>query len=66
MDDYASKFLELLRYVPYIKDEKVKIHNFLRGLPQYYKDMIEFDEHKTLQEIIRNATYYHKYKNHKP
>jgi hypothetical protein len=40
MDDYASKFLELLRYGPYIKDEKVKLQCFLSGLPQYYKDKI--------------------------
>jgi len=24
-DEYTSKFLELLRYVPYLKDEKAKI-----------------------------------------
>jgi len=24
-DEYTSRFLELLRYVPYLKDEKVKI-----------------------------------------
>ena len=28
MEDYANKFLELLRYVRYIKDEKVKIRRF--------------------------------------
>jgi len=25
IDEYINKFLELLRYVPYIKDEKVKV-----------------------------------------
>jgi hypothetical protein len=25
IDEYVNKFLELLRYVPYIKDEKVKV-----------------------------------------
>jgi hypothetical protein len=25
MDEYVNKFLELIRYVPYIKDEKTKI-----------------------------------------
>ena len=38
MEEYANKFLELLRYVGYIKYEKVKIQRFLSGLPQYYKD----------------------------
>ena len=42
MEEYANKFLELFRYVRYIKDEKVKIQRFLSGLPQSYKDMIEF------------------------
>jgi hypothetical protein len=25
IDEYINKFLELMRYVPYIKDEKVKL-----------------------------------------
>jgi hypothetical protein len=25
MDEYVKRFMELLRYVPYIKDEKVEI-----------------------------------------
>jgi hypothetical protein len=25
IDEYINKFLEMIRYVPYIKDEKVKI-----------------------------------------
>ena len=28
MEEYVNKFLELLRYVRYIKDEKLKIHLF--------------------------------------
>ena len=49
MEEYANKFLELLRYVKYIKDEKVKIQCFLSGLPQFYKDWIEFYEPRTLE-----------------
>ena len=45
-------FLELLRYVRYIKDEKVKIQHFLSGLPQSYKDRIEFYKPRTLEEAI--------------
>ena len=37
MEEYANKFLELLRYVTYIRDEKVKIQHFLSGFPQSYK-----------------------------
>ena len=44
MEEYANKFLELMRYVRYIRDDKVKIQRFLSGLPQSYKDRIEFDE----------------------
>ena len=42
MEEYANKFLELLRYVEYIKYEKIKIEHFVSGLPQSYKDRIEF------------------------
>jgi hypothetical protein len=33
IEEYVNKFLELLMYVPYIKDEKVKIQRFISGLP---------------------------------
>ena len=57
MEEYENKFLELLRYVKYIKYDKVKIQRFLSGLPQPYKDRIEFDEPRTLEEAIRKAEY---------
>ena len=49
----------LLRYFIHIIDDKVKIRNFLSGLPQTYKDIIEFDEPQTLDETIRKAKYYY-------
>ena len=57
MEEYENKFLELLRYARYIKDEKVKIQRFLSGFPQSYKDRIEFYEPRTLKEAIRKAKY---------
>ena len=57
MDNYASKFLELLRHVPYIKDEKVKIQHFLSGLPQSYRYVIGFDEPMNLDDTIRKGKY---------
>ena len=57
MEEYANKFLELLRYVRYIRDDKVKIQHFLSGIPQSYKDRIEFDEPRTLEEPIRKDKY---------
>lgn len=39
-----AKFLELLRYVTYLKDEKKKVQRFISGLPLVFKDHIEYDE----------------------
>ena len=66
MDEYANKLLDLLRYVRYIKDEKVKIQWFLSGLPQTYKDRIEFYEPRTLKEAIRKAKYCYEQRKGKP
>ena len=57
MEEYANKFLELLRYVRYIRDNKVKIQRFLSGLPQAWKERIEFDELRTIEEAIKKAKY---------
>ena len=35
----------------------MKIQRFLSGLPQTYKDRIEFYEPRTLEEAIRKAKY---------
>ena len=66
MDEYANKFLELLRYVKYIRDEKVKIQWFLSGFPQSYKDRIEFYEPRTLEESIMKAKYFYEQSKGKP
>ena len=66
MEEYANKFLDLLRYVRYIRDDKVKIQRFLSGLPQSYKDRIAFDEPITLEEAIRKAKYCYDENKRKP
>jgi hypothetical protein len=33
IDEYERRFFELLKYVPFIKDETVKIQRYLNGLP---------------------------------
>ena len=66
MEEYANKFLELLRYVKYIRDDKVKIHHFLSGIPQEYKDRIDFDQYRTLEEAIRKAKYCYDQNKSKP
>ena len=62
MDEYANKFLELLRNVKYIKDESVKIQRFISGLPQFSKDINEFDEHQILDETMPKDNYCYKSK----
>jgi hypothetical protein len=53
-----------MRYVPYIKDEKVKMQRFISGFPRPFRDRIEFDEPNTLEDTIRKARYfYEQFKN---
>jgi hypothetical protein len=59
IDEYTNKFLEPMRYVPYIKDEKVKMQRFISGLPQFYRDIIEFDEPITLEDNIQKVRYFY-------
>jgi hypothetical protein len=41
IDEYERRFLELLKYVPFIKDETVKIQRYLSGLPSFISDKIQ-------------------------
>ena len=52
IDEYVSRFPELLRYVPYIKMEKEKVQQFISGIPKDYQNKIDFDEPKTLEDTI--------------
>lgn len=58
MEEHVNKFIELIRYVDYIRDQQVKIQRFLSGLPQTYKDRIRFMELKTLDESIRKVRHF--------
>ena len=44
----------------------MKIQRFLSGLPQSYKDRIEFYEPKTLEEAIRKAQHCYEQSKGKP
>ena len=66
MEEYVNRFLELLRYVRYIKDEKVKVQCFLSVFPQSYKDKIEFYEPIILEEAIRKDKYFYEKSKGKP
>ena len=55
MDDFINKFLDLLHYVPYIKDEKVEIQQFLGCLPTNFRERIEFDMPKNLDTTLHKS-----------
>ena len=40
IDEYERTFLDLLKYVPFIKDETIKIQRYLSGLPPFISDEI--------------------------
>jgi hypothetical protein len=56
MEEYEKRFFELLKYVDFIKDEKVKIQSFLSGLPSFYSDKIQYENPNTLEETIRRES----------
>eukprot|EP00253_Pinus_taeda_P026215 PITA_26215 len=55
MDEFINHFTSLLRYVPYIKEEKAKVQRFVSSLPAYIRERIEFDNPRTMDEAIRKA-----------
>ena len=59
MKDLNKKFFSLLRYVPYLVDEKPKVQLFLSCLPYHIKDRIEYENPKTLEEAMRKANFYY-------
>jgi hypothetical protein len=57
LDAYEKRFFELLKYVDFIKDEKVKIQRFLSGLHSFYSDKIQYDNPRTLYETIKREKH---------
>ena len=55
MDRFLNKFLDLLHYVSYIREEKVNVHQFLGFLPPIFWDRIEFNIPKTLDTALHKA-----------
>jgi hypothetical protein len=66
IDEYERKFLELLKYVPFIKEETVKIQRYLIGLPPSIGDRIQYDDPKTMEETIRKAKCLYEQQREKP
>jgi hypothetical protein len=59
-------FLELLKYVPFIKDETVKIQRYLSGIPSSISDKIQYDDPKTMEETIRREKFLYEQQREKP
>eukprot|EP00253_Pinus_taeda_P023048 PITA_23048 len=55
MDEFITRFTSLLRYVPYIREEKEKVQRFVSSLPPYMRERIEFDNPKSMDEAIHKA-----------
>jgi hypothetical protein len=53
IDEYEMIFLEILKFVPFIKDEGVNIQMYMTGFSSFISDKIQYDEPKTLEETIR-------------
>jgi len=51
-EEYLTNFMEFLRYLLYLKDEKAKVQRFVSGLPLTFKDQIEYDKPRSLEEVI--------------
>ena len=55
MEDFINILLDQLHYVPYIKDEKVKIQHFLGCLPPNFRERIGFDMPKTFDTTLHKS-----------
>lgn len=63
MDEFMAKITSLLRYVPYIPEEKAKVWRFISNLPIYMKEKLEFENPKMIDEAVQKAQiYYHQMK----
>ena len=61
MDSFINILLDLLQYVPYIKDEKVKIQHFLGCFPPNVQERMEFDMPKTLETTLHKQRIFYEH-----
>ena len=66
IDECEWRFLELLKYVPFIKDETVNIQRYLSGMPPSIGDKIQYDDPKTMEEMIRRVKCLYEQETKKP
>jgi len=57
--EYTTKFLEILRYVMYLKDDKTKVQQFVSGFPLAFRDQIEYDELRSLEKVIGKLKHFY-------
>jgi hypothetical protein len=57
MEEYEKRLFELLKYVDFIKDDKLIIQRFLGGLQSFYSEKIKYDNPKTFKETIRRLRH---------
>lgn len=55
MDEFVTKFIYLLRCIPYIREENSKVKHFISSLPIFNKEKLKFDNPKTMDEAIWKA-----------
>lgn len=58
-EEYMNKFLELLRYVPYLMDEKAKFERFSIGLTLAFRDWTECDEPRSFEGVIGKLKHFY-------
>ena len=55
MAQYERRFLELLPYVEYMKDEKLRTHRFIKGLNIPLQDYVRLAFPATFREVVDKA-----------
>jgi len=64
-EEYTSRLLNLLRYVPYCKEENSKTQRFSNQLLISFEDRVEFDKPRSLEEAIRKLKNYYEQSNNR-
>jgi len=55
MDECVKRFTSLLRYVPYMQEEKPKIQWLISNLPNFMKEKLEFGYPRTMDDVVQKA-----------
>jgi len=59
MDEYVKRFTSLLCYVPYMQEEKAKIHHFIGSLPNFVKEKLELDYPRSMDDAMWKACIFY-------